>query len=168
MPIPTVPEAHFILIQAGFPFGFLNALFHRVALTGDKRDARQRTLGWSGSQIIGDLLGIADGATSQQPDIRPRKLISTFHDLLSCPVIFDGAFFSFDHRQAFPGMTGPTGDHLGNHASRWSTLGQSSGASWSSSGLLLWLLLLGSLGPDPRVGRDCQDVETPMVLDRFS
>src|SRR5450755_2530502 len=60
MPVPTVPEAYFILIQPCFPFGLLNTLLDRVALACDKRYARQRTPGWSVRQIIGDLFGMAD------------------------------------------------------------------------------------------------------------
>jgi hypothetical protein len=35
MPIPTMPIAHFILIQARFAFGLFDALFDGVASRGD-------------------------------------------------------------------------------------------------------------------------------------
>ena len=44
VPVPTVPEAHFILIQSGLAFGLLNALLDRVALACDKRELARELL----------------------------------------------------------------------------------------------------------------------------
>src|SRR5260370_20745848 len=46
MAIPAVPEAHFILIQAGLPFGLFNALLHRVAGGSHPHQRLERGLRW--------------------------------------------------------------------------------------------------------------------------
>ena len=73
----VVPEADFILIESRFSLGLFNTLLYRVALAYHRYQCCERTLGWSVGEIIGDLFGIAERATCQQPDIMPWKRIST-------------------------------------------------------------------------------------------
>src|SRR6266487_4643213 len=166
VPIPTVPEAYFILIQSRFSLGLFNTLLHGVALARHVRQGCQRTFCRSVRQIIGDLFGMADPATCQQPDIRTWKLIPTLYHQLSCPVIGDGAFCSLDRCHAFPCPRGKIGDHFGDHAGFRGSFRQPWSSSWSSPSLLLWRLDLGSLGPDSCIGRDCQHIVLSVLLDR--
>jgi hypothetical protein len=51
MAIPTVPLAHFIVIQTGFAFDFLETLFDGVAGGGHPRQFRQRDVGGRIGQV---------------------------------------------------------------------------------------------------------------------
>src|SRR2546430_4370785 len=60
VPVPTVPEAYFILIQSRFSLGLFNTLLHGITLARHVRQGCQRTFCRSVRQIIGDLLGIIE------------------------------------------------------------------------------------------------------------
>jgi hypothetical protein len=63
--LPTVPEAHFILIQARLPFGLFDALLDGVARGGHLHQGLKRGLGWSRGQVIGQLVRRAGRATRE-------------------------------------------------------------------------------------------------------
>ena len=55
MSIPAMPVAHFIVVEAGFAFGFLNALLDGVAGRGDLRQRQQVSFQRRIGEVIGDL-----------------------------------------------------------------------------------------------------------------
>ena len=54
MAMPTVPVAHFIVIQTGLALGLLDALLNRVARGGHLGEFQQRRVSGRIGQVVGE------------------------------------------------------------------------------------------------------------------
>jgi hypothetical protein len=162
MAIPTVPVAHFIVVQAGFALGLLNALFDRVASGNHLRQLFKRGVGRRIGQVVGELGRVADSTATNQPGIWSRQAAATFHDPLVGPVVADPPFLAFGHDQSLPAAFRSTGYHVFSRRRRRCASRKTQLRTRATTRLRFWLEQRWAL--NPHRGRRANGQYTPTAV----
>src|SRR5688572_13124964 len=106
VPVPAVPLPHFVLVQADLSLGLLETILYDPAPARDPDQLMDARPCRSVAQIVGDLLGLRDAPTHQQPASRSNPLAVHFAlgQRHARPVIEALAFGSLTGRGPDPGL----------------------------------------------------------------
>jgi len=108
MPVPALPMAHFVLIQADLLLGQFNGFFHPALGFLPPARSGPRSPTPAQDEVIGDPGGIGEAAPGQQP-LLPARLGPAEGKLLPGPVVEARPLTAFSCRETLPGASLPTG-----------------------------------------------------------
>ena len=76
MSMPTLPMTYFVFVQAGFAFGFFNALLHCIAQRSDLSHLEQGHIRRRLGKIVSNLFRVVGRTTDNQPGISSRQSVA--------------------------------------------------------------------------------------------